>query len=378
MPTKDYYELLGVARTASPDEIKRAYRTLARRHHPDVAEDKVAAEHLFKEINEAYEVLSDPQKRAQYDRFGTVSGPGQQGADFGFSGFGANGFGDIFDMFFGDARMGAQQQQQRRSGPQRGSDLRFDLEITLDEAFAGTTKEIQFSHLAQCETCKGSGAQPGSLVAGCERCHGSGVMRTVRQTPLGQFVTQTTCSTCGGEGAVITQPCTICAGRGRHEVERKLTVRVPAGVDDGSRIRIAGNGEAGIRGGPAGDLYVYLSIAQHPIFRRDGLETFVDIPVSFPLAALGAAIDVPSLEGPLQLTVPPGTQSGTVLRLRGHGMPSVRGSQRGDHHVTVHVAVPTKLSKRQRELLEEYARAGGDAVEERSFFERVKDAFRPE
>ena len=375
MPTKDYYELLGVARSASPDEIKRAYRTLARRHHPDVAEDKTAAEHLFKEINEAYEVLSDPQKRAQYDRFGTA-GASAGGADFGFSGFGPNGFGDIFDMFFGDAR--AAGAAQRRNGPQRGSDLRYDLEITLDEAFSGTTKEIQFSHLSQCETCKGSGAQPGTLVVACERCHGSGVMRTVRQTPLGQFVTQTACTTCGGEGTVITQPCAICGGRGRHEVERKLTVKVPAGVDDGSRIRIGGNGEAGIRGGPAGDLYVYLSIAPHPIFRRDGLETFVDIPVSFPLAALGATIEVPSLEGPLTLTVPAGTQSATTLRLRGHGMPSVRGSQRGDHHVTLHVAVPTKLSKRQRELLEEYARAGGDAIEEKSFLDRVKDAFRPE
>jgi molecular chaperone DnaJ len=374
MPTKDYYEVLGVTRDASPDDIKRAYRSLARRHHPDVSHDKAGAEHLFKEINEAYEVLSDPQKRAQYDRFGTVSGP-QGGADFGFSGFGPNGFGDIFDMFFGEARA---QAQPRRSGPQRGSDLRYDLEITLDEAFTGTTKEIQFSHLTQCDTCKGSGAQPGSLVAGCERCHGSGVMRTVRQTPLGQFVTQTTCNACGGEGHVITQPCAVCGGRGRHEIERKLTVRVPAGVDDGSRIRIAGNGEAGIRGGPAGDLYVYLSVAAHPLFRRDGLETFIDVPISFPLAALGTTLDVPSLEGPLQLGIPAGTQSGTTLRLRGHGMPSVRGSQRGDHHVTVHVVVPTKLNKRQRETLEEYARAGGDAIEEKSFLDRVKDAFRPE
>ena len=374
MPTKDYYEVLGVARSATPDEIKRAYRTLARTHHPDVAEDKAHAEHRFKEINEAYEVLSDPQKRAQYDRFGSVSG--QQGGDFGFGGFGPQGFGDIFDMFFGDMRGGAQ--QQRRSGPQRGSDLRYDLEITLDEAFAGTTKEIQFSHLAQCETCKGSGAQPGSLIVACDRCAGSGVMRSVRHTPLGQFVTQTTCTQCGGEGTVIAHPCTTCHGRGRHEVERRLTVKVPAGVDDGSRIRIAGNGEAGIRGGPAGDLYVYLSIAQHPLFKRDGLDTYVDIPVSFPQATLGTTIDIPSLEGHLPLTIPAGTQTGTTLRLRGRGMPSVRGSQRGDHHVTVHVVIPTKLNKRQRDLLEEYARAGGDAVEEKSFFDRVKDAFKPE
>ena len=373
MPTKDYYEVLGVARDASPDEIKRAYRTLARKHHPDVADDKAQAEHLFKDINEAYEVLSDPNKRAQYDRFGAVGGPG--GQDVGFGGFGPSGFGDIFDMFFGDMRAGG---APRRSGPQRGSDLRYDLEITLEEAFAGTTKEIQFSHLAQCETCKGSGAQPGTLIVTCDRCGGSGAMRSVRQTPLGQFVTQSVCTQCGGEGTVIPQPCTTCNGRGRHEVERKLTVKVPAGVDDGSRIRIAGNGEAGIRSGPAGDLYVYLSIAQHQRFRRDGLDTYVDIPLSYPQAVLGAAVEVPSLEGMIPLTIPAGTQSATTLRMRGRGMPSVRGSQRGDHHVTVHVVVPTKLNKKQKDLLEEYARAGGDAIEERSFFERVKDAFRPE
>ncbi|HVA27788.1 MAG TPA: molecular chaperone DnaJ [Candidatus Baltobacteraceae bacterium] len=373
MPTTDYYDLLGVTRDASPDDIKRAYRKLARTHHPDVAQDKANAEHHFKEINEAYEVLSDPRKRAQYDRFGVAGAPGS-GADFGFGGFGPQGFGDIFDMFFGEARG----QQQRRNGPQRGSDLRYDLEITLDEAFAGTTKEISFSHLAQCETCKGAGAAPGSLIVPCERCGGSGIMRTVRQTPLGQFATQSTCASCGGEGNVITNPCETCGGRGRHEIERKLTVKVPAGVDDGSRIRIGGNGEAGIRGGPAGDLSVYLNIARHPLFRRDGLDTYVDIPLSFPQATLGTTIEVPSLEGPLELTIPAATQTGTILRMRGRGMPSVRGSQRGDHHVGVHIVVPTKMNKRQREALEEYARAGGDVVEEKSFMDRVKDAFRPE
>lgn len=374
MPTKDYYELLGVARGASSDDIKRAYRNLALTHHPDVAEDKTRAEHHFKEVNEAYQVLSDPQKRAQYDRYGTVGSNGS--ADFGFGGFAQQGgFGDIFDMFFNDARSHA---QARRTGPQRGSDLRYDLGITLEDAFVGSTKEILFSHLAQCETCKGAGARPGSLVTLCQRCQGSGTMRTVRQTPLGQFVTQTTCTQCAGEGQVTADPCEVCNGRGRRETERRLSVKVPAGVDDGSRIRIAGSGEAGIRGGPAGDLYVYLNIAAHPHFRRDGLDTYVDIPLSFPQAALGAAIEVPSLEGELPLTVPGGTQSGTTLRLRGHGMPSVRGSQRGDHHVTIHVAIPTRLTKRQRELLEEYAHAGGDAIEEKSFFARVKDAFRPE
>jgi molecular chaperone DnaJ len=374
MPTKDFYEILGVSRSASADEIKRAYRTLARKHHPDVADDKIEAEHRFKEINEAYEVLSDPQKRAQYDRFGSVgNGAGNGFGDFG--GFGQSGFGDIFDMFFGEARSGG---ATRRSGPARGSDLRYDVEITLEEAFAGTTKEIHFGHLAQCETCKGSGAAPGALVIPCDRCQGSGVMRVVRQTPLGQFVTQSTCNKCNGEGQVVTEPCPTCEGRGRHEVERKLTVKVPPGVDDGSRIRIAGSGEAGIRGGPPGDLHVYLNVAPHPLFKRSGMDTYVDVPVSFPQAALGAQIDVPSLEGMLSLNVNAGTQTGTTYRMRGHGMPSVRGSQRGDHLVTVHVVVPTKLGKRHRELLEEYARLGGDSIEEKSFFDRVKDAFKPE
>lgn len=376
MPTKDYYDTLGIGRDATGDEVKQAYRALARKHHPDVAHDKAEAEHRFKEINEAYEVLSDPNKRAQYDRFGTAGGG--DGGGFG-QGYANGGFGDIFDMFFGDMRGAAGfGQQPPRTGPARGSDLRYDLEITLEEAFAGAAKEISFSHLAQCDTCKGSGAAPGTLIVPCETCSGTGVMRQVRQTPLGQFVTQTTCSTCRGEGQRIAQRCETCGGRGRREVERKLSVKIPAGVDDGSRIRITGNGEAGMRGGDAGDLYVYLKIARHPIFRRDGLDTFVDVPISFPQATLGASIEAPSLEGAIPVTIPAGTQTGTTLRLRGRGMPTVRGSRRGDHHVTVHVAVPNKLPKHQRELLEEYAKAGGDAVDEKSFFERVKDAFKPE
>lgn len=373
MPTKDFYDILGIERSATPEEIKRSYRALARKHHPDVSENKSDAEHRFKEINEAYEVLSDPQKRAQYDRFGTV---GNGNGDPGFGqGFGASGFGDIFDMFFGEARGGG---QTARPGPTRGADLRYDQEITLEDAFAGTTKEISFNHLAQCESCKGTGAAPHTLIVPCDRCQGSGVMRAVRQTPLGQFVTQTTCSKCRGEGQTVQVPCAACHGHGRREVERKLTVKVPPGVDDGSRIRIAGSGEAGVRGGPAGDLYVYLVMARHPRFRREGMDTFVDVPVSFPQAALGAQLAVPSLEGDLPLTIGAGTQTGAIYRLRGRGMPSVRGSQRGDHVVTVHVVVPTKISKRQRELLEEYAHLGGDSIEEKSFFDKFKEAFTPD
>lgn len=373
MPTKDYYEVLGIARDASGDEIKQAYRKLARKHHPDVSQDKSAAELRFKTINEAYEVLSDPNKRAQYDRFGAVTnGAGAEQADFGFGG---GSFGDIFDMFFGNVR-GAT--QARRAGPQRGSDLRYDLDITLEEAFAGANKEIHFNHFAQCDVCAGSGARPGTLVTPCDRCSGSGVMRAVRQTPLGQIVTQTTCTRCAGEGHVVERPCEACGGQGRRELERWLTVKVPAGVDDGSRIRIGESGEAGSRGGPPGDLYVYLRVAPHPLFKRDGLDTYSDVPVSFPQATLGGPITVRSLEGDVEIHLTPGTQAGTMLRLRGRGMPSVRGAHRGDHHVTIHVVVPSNLNKHQRELLEEYARAGGDVVEERSFFDRVKDAFRPE
>jgi molecular chaperone DnaJ len=366
----DYYVILGVSRDADEREIKQAYRQLARKHHPDVAEDKVNAEHKFKEINEAYEVLSDPTKRANYDRFGHA---GANGSDFG-GGFGAEGFGDIFDMFFGAQRGGGA--QPRRNGPARGSDLRYDVEITLEEAFTGTQREVSFNHLASCGTCRGSGAEPGTLITACDRCGGTGAMRAVRQTPLGQFVTQTTCTKCGGDGQMVPSPCHVCRGRGRVESEKTLTVKIPGGVDDGSRIRISGSGEAGMRGGPDGDLYVYLSVKPHERFRRDAMDIHIDVPISFAQAALGGEIEVPSLHGEVTLHLHPGTQSGSRHRLRGRGMPSVRGSAHGDEYVTIHVVVPTKLTKRERELLEAYAHETGDKVDERSFFERVKEAFK--
>ncbi|MGA3036042.1 MAG: molecular chaperone DnaJ [Vulcanimicrobiaceae bacterium] len=371
----DYYDVLGVERGASETDIKRAYRSLARKYHPDVATDKTAAESHFKEINEAYSVLSDPQKRQMYDQYGHagVNGGGSPGGPF--SGFSGEGFGDIFDMFFGAAR--AQTQTQRRQGPTRGQDLRYDLQITLEEAFEGTQREITFKHMAQCATCKGTGAAPGTPILTCERCGGTGAQRTVRQTPLGQFVTQSTCTMCNGSGQTIPNPCQTCAGRGQTESEKTLNVRIPPGVDDGSRIRISGNGESGLRGGPAGDLYVFLTITRHSTFRRDGVDLYLDVPLSFPQAALGAATTIHTLEGPLELQIAAGTQTGSLYRMRGHGMPSVRGSARGDLIVTVHVIVPTKLSKQERDILEEYAAAGGDRIEDaKTFFDRVKDAFR--
>jgi molecular chaperone DnaJ len=372
LPT-DYYQVLGVARDADESTIKRAYRQLARKYHPDVAADKKAAETHFKEINEAYEVLSDAQKRSNYDRFGHAGVQGG-GAEGGFGPFGGEGFGDIFDMFFGAARGGGNAQQ-RRNGPARGNDLRYDIDITLEEAYAGTTRDVSFRHLTSCATCRGSGAEPGTLIVPCDRCSGTGIQRQVRQTPLGQFVTQTTCSKCGGDGQIVQTPCSTCRGRGRVEQEKSLQVRIPPGVDDGSRIRISGSGEAGVRGGPAGDLYVYLRVAPHEVFKRDGLDVLLDVAISFPQAALGGEITVRSLDGSIPLTLNPGTQSGSQYRLRGRGMPSVRGGAKGDELVTVHVVVPTKLSKRERELLEDYAREGGDQIEEKSFFDRLKDAF---
>jgi len=365
----DYYSVLGVERGASEAEIKRAYRGLARKFHPDVAVDKAAAERHFKEINEAYEVLSDPQKRNHYDRFGSVSGQGGTG---GFGPFATpDGFGDIFDMFFG-GRGGPQ----RAAGPQRGADLRYDLQITLEEAYRGAEREILFQHLASCETCRGNGARAGTSPTRCDRCGGSGVARTSRQTPLGSFVTQAACPKCGGEGEFAAHPCETCRGHGRVERTRTLTVKIPAGVDEGSRIRIASSGEGGTRGGPPGDLYVYLSVAQHARFRRDGADLFLDIPISFTQAALGGTVAVESLDGPLELALVAGTQTGSAYRLRARGMPHVRGGSRGDLLVTVHVAVPTKLSRRERDVLEEYAELRGDKIEDRSFFERVKDAFK--
>jgi molecular chaperone DnaJ len=363
----DYYSVLGVNRAASEAEIKRAYRGLARKFHPDVASDKATAETKFKQINEAYEVLSDANKRRNYDQYGTAGGAGA-----GFGPFGApDGFGDIFDMFFG-----GRQQQPRASGPQRGADLRYDLQISLEEAFRGAERDISFHHLATCETCHGSGARAGTSAVRCDRCAGSGVARSVRQTPLGQFVTQSACTKCGGEGQIIEAPCEACRGRGRLERQRTLTVKIPPGVDEGSRIRISGSGEGGTRGGPPGDLYVYLGIAQHPRLRRDGGDLFLDQPIPFTQAALGGMVSIDSLDGPLDLEIVAGTQAGTTYRMRGRGMPQVRGGARGDLLVTAQVVVPTKLSRKERELLEEFAASRGDQIEDRSFFDRVKDAFK--
>jgi molecular chaperone DnaJ len=361
---RDYYEVLGVSRTASEGEIKRAYRDLARRHHPDVvgASDKEAAESHFKEINEAYAVLSDGQRRSQYDRFGHAD-------THGIPNFGDFApFGDLFEAFFGGGG-------RARTQPERGADLRYDLNVTLEEVLAGSEREIAFTHLGRCEVCAGSGSADKGPPHTCPQCHGSGHVRSVRNTMLGQFVTTGVCTQCGGTGGIITNPCKACHGRGRRELKKKLSVKVPPGVDEGTRLRFAGLGEAGERGAPSGDLYVYLAMEPHDTFERDGADLHCQTDISFTQAALGAKLEIEGLDGEATLDLPAGTQGGTRFRIPGRGLPRVRAGGRGDLIVDINVVVPSRLTRKQRELLEAYAQAGGEDVAEPNLFKKVKRAF---
>ncbi|NSW83275.1 MAG: molecular chaperone DnaJ [Syntrophothermus sp.] len=375
---RDYYEVLGVSRDASQEDIKKAYRKLALKYHPDVNPDKKEAEEKFKEINEAYEVLSDPEKRATYDRYGHAAfdptqGPGGFGAG-GFDFGGMGGFEDLFDMFFGTGTRGS-----RRRGPTRGLDREMELEIDLEDAVFGAEKEIQVSRLETCDTCNGSGAQPGTEIKSCPNCGGTGQVRNVQSTPFGRFETVRTCPRCGGQGKVIEKPCKKCGGSGRARKTRKVTLRIPAGVDTGSRLRMAGEGEPGQYGGPPGDLYVYITVRPHKVFERQGNDLVCEVPISMVEAALGAEITVPTIEGEHKLTVPEGTQTGTVFRIKGKGVPNLRTHRRGDELVKIRVKTPTGLSERQRELLQEFAREEHREKElpkkEKGFFDKFKDAF---
>jgi molecular chaperone DnaJ len=350
---RNLYAALGVGRDATDAEIKRAFRRLAQQWHPDVNQE-AGADLRFKEINEAYQVLSDPQRRQAYDMFGTI---GDTGDDGGFAG-GFGNFGDIFDAFFGSTQAGT-----RRGHPLAGSDLRYDLRITLEEAVRGVEKEIEFSILGRCETCSGSGAKPGSEPVVCDQCGGRGEIRSTRRTMLGQMVNVTACPKCQGEGKIITEPCETCHGDGRTERHRSLRVTIPAGIDEGHQIRLTNEGEVGPRGGPAGSLYVAVHVTPHPTLRREGTELAFDADVSIVQAALGTRITVPTVEGEEEVEIKAGTQPGTEIRLRGRGVPHLRrAGSRGDLHVFVNVVVPAKLSKRQRELLAEYASETGESV----------------
>ena len=360
---KDYYGLLGVHRNATDAELKRAYRRLAHEHHPDKNQGNKAAEEKFKEISEAYEVLSDPQKRAYYDQYGTA--PGAQG-QAGFGGFGMGDvFGDIFEQFFGGGA--------GRSRATAGDDLRYNLSISFEDAAFGTTKKIRVPRWERCSECDGLGARSRDGILACAACHGTGQVR-IQQ---GFFSISRTCSKCGGEGRGITDPCPACTGRKRVERERTLSVKIPGGVETGTAIRLSGEGELGTQGGPPGDLYVVLNVEAHPIFEREGQDILCDVPITFVQAALGTEIEVPTLSGPAKLKVPAGTQPGHVFRLRGKGFPHLRGSGHGDQLCRVAVEVPAKLSSKQKELLKEFDCLSTDGCSPLTtgFWDKVREVF---
>lgn len=354
---RDYYVILGVERGASGEEIRRAFRRAAQRHHPDVDKSD-GAEERFKELNEAYRVLSDRQRRQAYDMFGHAGVDGASAGGFEGFGGGFGPFGDIFDAFFGGSPVGTR----GRRRVQAGADLRYELTIEFAEAVFGVTKEIHFPTLVACSVCGGSGGEPGTEPETCPECNGTGEKRRVAQTILGQMVNIVSCPRCGGEGRIITSPCHECHGDGRVREERMLRVQVPAGIDAGQRIALEGQGEGGPRGGPPGDLFVVISVRDHPQLARRGTELFVELPVSFAQAALGTTLSIPTVEGSEQVELPAGTQSGHEIRLRARGVPRLRGAGRGDLHAIVTVVVPSKLSKRERELLRELDSVSGPAV----------------
>lgn len=368
MAKRDYYEVLGVARGCDDKELKLVFRKLAMQYHPDRNGGEHSAEVKFKEINEAYDVLKDPQKRAAYDRFGHKAF--ESGGFGAAAGAGFASFADIFDEFFGDFRGGG-----RRSGRERGSDLRYNLEIALEDAYLGKTVEVEVPTSVTCDICAGSGSKPGSSPKTCPTCGGAG---RVRASQGGFFHIERTCPTCHGRGEIVSDPCAKCAAAGRVSQTRTLSVNIPPGIEDGTRIRLAGEGEAGLRGGPTGDLYIFLSIKPHAFFQRDGADIFCRVPVSITTAALGGQFEVPTVDGGrTRVKVPDGAQTGRQFRLKGKGMPVLRSRQVGDMYVQIAVETPQNLSRRQRELLEEFERVSNEEnnPESTGFFSRVKDFF---
>lgn len=369
MAKQDYYDLLGVERGAGEDDIKKAYRKLAMRYHPDKNPGDKSAEERFKEVSEAYGVLSDPERRAQYDRFGHAAF--EQGGGFGFdfssAGMAEDLFNDIFGNLFGTRRSGG------RSRARRGEDLRYDLNIEFEEAVRGTEKVIKVPRTASCTECKGLGTEGGAARSPCTTCQGSGQVRFQQ----GFFTIAKTCGQCGGQGTFVKDPCRKCKGAGTLQKTSSLNIKVPAGVDHGSRLKLRGEGEAGFNNGPAGDLYVVIGVREHPLFVRDGNNIICEVPIPFPQAALGSEIEVPTLDGKMKMNLPAGTQSGTLFRLQGKGAPDLRGYGAGDQLVRVIIETPRKLTARQRELLEEFARESGNEVNplSKGFFDKVKEMF---
>lgn len=368
---RDYYEILGVQKNVNPQELKSAFRKVALQYHPDRNPGDTAAEEKFKEASEAYEVLSDPERRARYDRFGHAGAGGGAGFE-GFGGFQGVNINDIFGDIFGEI-FGGGGRGRGRGGVGRGADLRYNLEISFEEAAFGCRPKVPIPRPKKCETCSGSGSKSGAAPKPCATCGGVGEVRFTQ----GFFAVSRACHDCNGTGAVIPDPCSKCKGSGKVPSEEVLEVNIPGGVDNGTRVRLSGMGEPGERGGPPGDLYVTVIVREHPLFQREDNEVFCEVPISFTQAALGAKIDVPTLDGKVKMTIPGGTQSGKVFRLKGKGIPHLHSQQRGDQHVRVIVETPTELSAKQRELLEKFAELSGEESHphSKSFFDKVKELF---
>ena len=365
---RDYYDVLGVDKSADATAIKKAYRKLAMKYHPDKNPGDKEAEEKFKEINEAYEVLSDETKRRNYDQFGHegVNGQGFGGAG-GFGGQGFGGFDDIFGDIFGDMFGGGFSggSRQRRRGPERGADIKQRVNISFEEAAFGKKVQVKINRSEECDQCHGSGAKPGTSKKTCPTCHGSGQVQSVQRTPFGNIASTRTCSTCNGEGEVIDSPCSKCHGKGSIRKTKTIEVDIPAGIDNGQMIKLGGQGELGTRGGPRGDLYIEVNVQSHPLFTRDGYDVYLEMPITFAQATLGDKIQVPTLDGKVEYEVPEGTQTGTVFRLKGKGIPKLKSNVRGDQYVKVTVEIPKKLNEKQKELVREFAKECGQEVHQR-------------
>ena len=373
MNNTEYYDRLGVSKDASQDEIKRAYRKMSKKYHPDINKEP-GAEEKYKEVQEAYETLSDDQKRAAYDQYGPdgANGFGGQGGFGGFDGgAGFGGFEDIFSSFFGGGAT------RNPNAPRQGDDLQYRVNLSFEEAIFGAEKEVHYNREATCKTCSGAGAKPGTSPVTCGRCHGQGVINVDTQTPLGMMRRQVTCDVCHGTGQEIKEPCQTCHGTGHEKQSHKVSVKIPAGVETGQQIRLAGQGEAGFNGGPYGDLFVIINVNPSDKFTRDGSTIYYTLNISFVQAALGDTVEVPTVHGNVEMTIPAGTQTGKTFRLKGKGAPRLRGGSQGDQHVTVKIVTPTKLNDAQKEALLAFAKASGDekiAPQKKGFFNKVKDA----
>ena len=371
---RDYYEVLGISKGASEDEIKKAYKKMARKYHPDLNPDNKEAEEKFKEVNEAYEVLSDPDKKARYDQYGHAGVDPNFGAGAGFDGsFDFGDLGDIFGNFFGGG-FGGGGRRTNPNAPQRGESIRLSLTISFEEAAFGCEKEITVERMEQCGTCSGSGCAAGTTPEVCPDCHGTGQVQVRRQTPMGVFATSSPCGRCGGKGKIIHQPCPDCRGTGAVRKRKTIKASVPAGIDNGQTISIRGQGHAGKNGGPAGDLLITITVRPHELFRREGTSVLCEAPITFAQAVLGAELEIPTIDGKVKYDLPEGTQSGTTFRLKGKGIPSINGRGRGDQYGTVYIETPRNLNKEQKDALKKFAETMGDNnyEERRKFFKKSK------